>query len=131
MTNVLAPIKAFSDAGDDHSYVAFHCPGCEAQHTIGVGKHAPIVWMWNNSFDKPTLSPSLLITWSSLSPAAQAKQEEFYKIHKRYPTAHELPWDQKNVCHSFVKDGNIEFLTDCTHSLAGQTVPLPPWPYEE
>lgn len=28
-------------------------------------------------------------------------------------------------CHSFVRDGNIEFLSDCDHKLAGQTVPIP------
>jgi hypothetical protein len=28
------------------------------------------------------------------------------------------------VCHSFVRDGQIQFLSDCTHPLAGQTVPL-------
>jgi hypothetical protein len=28
-------------------------------------------------------------------------------------------------CHSFVVDGQIQFLGDCTHKLAGQTVPLP------
>lgn len=29
------------------------------------------------------------------------------------------------VCHSFVTDGRIQFLNDCTHALAGQTVELP------
>ena len=28
-------------------------------------------------------------------------------------------------CHSFVTDGRIQFLSDCTHALAGQTVDLP------
>jgi hypothetical protein len=32
------------------------------------------------------------------------------------------------VCHSFVRDGQIQFLGDCTHALKGQTVPLPDWP---
>ncbi len=31
------------------------------------------------------------------------------------------------VCHSFVTDGQIQFLGDCTHKLAGQTVPLSAW----
>lgn len=31
------------------------------------------------------------------------------------------------TCHSFVTDGRIQFLGDCTHSLAGQTVDLPDW----
>jgi len=30
-----------------------------------------------------------------------------------------------SVCHSFVTDGRIQFLTDCTHALAGQTVDIP------
>lgn len=30
----------------------------------------------------------------------------------------------KTVCHSFVTDGNIQFLDDCTHELKGKTVPL-------
>lgn len=29
------------------------------------------------------------------------------------------------VCHSFVTNGRIQFLGDCTHALAGQTVDLP------
>jgi hypothetical protein len=38
------------------------------------------------------------------------------------------PWGEKQeqrVCHSFVTDGRIQFLSDCTHELAGQTVDLP------
>lgn len=30
-------------------------------------------------------------------------------------------------CHSFIKNGQIEFLSDCDHSLAGKTVPLKPY----
>ena len=32
------------------------------------------------------------------------------------------PW---NRCHSFVREGRIEFLGDCTHAMVGQTVDLP------
>lgn len=32
------------------------------------------------------------------------------------------------ICHSFVVDGQMQMLGDCTHALAGQTVPIPPWP---
>lgn len=35
---------------------------------------------------------------------------------------------QDEVCHSFVRNGVIEFLSDCTHALKGQHVPLPDWP---
>jgi len=28
------------------------------------------------------------------------------------------------VCHSFIKDGKIQYLNDCTHNLAGQTIEM-------
>lgn len=28
-------------------------------------------------------------------------------------------------CHSFITDGNIQYLNDCQHELAGQTIALP------
>ena len=31
-------------------------------------------------------------------------------------------------CHSFMRDGQWQFLSDCSHNLAGRTVPLPPLP---
>ena len=37
----------------------------------------------------------------------------------------------ETVCHSFVNNGRIQFLLDCTHHLAGQTVNLPPFNEED
>ncbi len=31
-------------------------------------------------------------------------------------------------CHSYIKDGKIQFLGDCDHDLKGKTVPLPELP---
>lgn len=58
-------------------------------------------WEFDGNYDAPTFSPSVL-TWGS-------------------------PWENYR-CHSFVRNGSIEFLSDCTHALAGQTVALPPLP---
>jgi hypothetical protein len=33
--------------------------------------------------------------------------------------------DKNFVCHSFVRNGKIEYLSDCTHNLAGKTVDIP------
>lgn len=52
-------------------------------------------WRFNGDLERPTLSPSY------------------------------LTWTDDARCHSFVKDGRIRFLGDCTHDLAGQTVDLP------
>jgi len=50
------------------------------------------------SYDKPTFQPSLLIN--------KDKQGD-------YP-----------LCHTFITDGKIQFLVDCTHALAGQTIEM-------
>lgn len=32
------------------------------------------------------------------------------------------------TCHSFIRNGHWQFLPDCTHPLAGKTVPMVPLP---
>jgi hypothetical protein len=59
-------------------------------------------WFWNGSFEKPTFQPSLLCNQH----------------------------DVASRCHLFVTDGGIQFLSDCWHALAGQTVELPDWDLE-
>ncbi len=31
------------------------------------------------------------------------------------------------VCHSFIRDGTIQFLGDCSHAMVGLTVELLEW----
>lgn len=81
----------------------FICPGCRESHGIDSG------WEFNGDFVRPTFSPSYL-TWNDPNP--QAKEGKF-----------RTGWR----CHSYIRDGQIQFLPDCTHDLAGQTVPIPPW----
>lgn len=85
--------------------VSFVCPGCGETHVIPTGTSRN-AWSFNGDMDAPTLSPSIL---AYPHPALNEAGE-------RYETAR---------CHSFVTDGRIQFLGDCTHALAGQTVALP------
>lgn len=57
----------------------------------GVGKS----WEFNGDFEKPTFSPSILVTGM---------------LGQR--------------CHSYVKNGVIQFLGDCHHKLKNQTIEL-------
>jgi hypothetical protein len=59
-------------------------------------------WSWSGSFEKPTITPSVKITWDFGEPPNQ--------IH--------------NCCHFNITDGIIEFCNDCTHELKGQKVPM-------
>ncbi|MFM0552346.1 DUF6527 family protein [Paraburkholderia sediminicola] len=77
----------------------FDCPGCGFLHAVSVGGTTRPNWTFNEDFEKPTLSPSVAVTWEQ--------------------------GGQSKVCHSFVIEGRIQFLSDCTHALAGQIVPRP------
>lgn len=92
--------------GPDDAHGMFHCPGCERHHTVRVKGDG--AWGWNGDVSKPTLTPSVFS--NPPGPYFVASQPS---------------------CHSFVKDGQIQFLDDCSHALAGQTVPLPEWPEDE
>lgn len=65
-----------------------------------------MIWEWDRNAECPTFSPSLLV-WYDNPDGTRGM-----------------------TCHTFIRAGHIEFLGDCTHALAGQTVPIPAWPYE-
>ena len=92
---MMARIKKIKS--DGHDALLFICPGCGRRHILDDR------WSFNNSFDRPTLNPSIL-------------GEE---------TAEEPGTDTAWRCHSYVVAGQIRFLSDCTHELRGQTVDLP------
>ncbi|WP_066339287.1 DUF6527 family protein [Azohydromonas lata] len=106
----------------------FWCLGCDMPHCVMHGAGGGPRWTWNGDADKPTLSPSVLVQWDHLSPAARERNAAFYQEHGRYMTHIELPYDVHHVCHTFVRDGRIEYLGDCTHDLVNQTIDLPEFP---
>lgn len=73
------------------------CPGCECLHWTRTKGSEPC-WGWDGSTSKPTFTPSVLVRSGNASG----------------PT----------VCHSFVTNGVIHYLDDCTHPLKGQNVPM-------
>lgn len=100
----------------DRSMVRFWCPGCKTHHIITVKRdadeHDIPAWSWNGDGDRPTFSPSILVRHEAVPNAGEGFEE----------------WRSERVCHCFVRDGRIQFLSDCTHHLAGQTVELPDLP---
>lgn len=90
--------------------VKFHCPGCKMNHQIQIGTGVGTRWAFNGDYSKPTFSPSVLCTWSEPNDD---------------PAKFDFPcFDVQKVCHSFVVNGVIQFLNDCTHDLAGKNVPM-------
>jgi hypothetical protein len=102
------------------------CPGCDGPHQIAHGDGPGPRWGWNGSAEKPTFTPSVLVTGHGLTPTGQAEADAWFEAGNPAPTPkfESAP----TSCHSFVVDGQMQFLGDCTHALAGRTVPIPPWP---
>ena len=91
------------------------CPGCHRTHAVTV--NVPGGWEWNGDLDRPTLTPSILVH----------SYRTFIDDELQEPAlTNERNIMMTPLCHSFMRAGRLEFLTDCTHELAGQTVPMAP-----
>jgi hypothetical protein len=99
-------IRVVNDHGNIYECLAFVCPGC-VEMLGGSGLHMLPVnatkknpsWTWDGNLFLPTLNPSIL-------------------------TGKGTP----KICHSFLREGEFEFLSDCTHSLAGKKTMMPDLP---
>lgn len=82
------------------------CPGCQQLHapTFRCPEHGgPATgptWEGDPQSDPFSMEPSLLVNGGK----------------------------RPDRCHSFIRGGQWQFLGDCDHALAGQTVPLEPLP---
>lgn len=94
--------------GDGRSGLMWWCPGCECAHVIVTqrddGQEHPC-WTYDANKEAPTFSPSILVSGGGTG-----------KFGSEYR------------CHTFVRNGEIQYLGDCTHALAGKTVPMEPIP---
>jgi hypothetical protein len=98
-------LRHVQDGSGGHYGYTFCCPGCDCPHTIKTEPY-PNGWGFDGNQDAPTFTPSILVYPSqTLDDAGQVVATP--------------------RCHSFVRAGRIEFLSDSTHKLSGQTVELP------
>lgn len=80
------------------------CPGCRMIHQIAVEQpfRNGARWSFDGNAEAPTFHPSV-----NVGPGSPRQ------------------------CHYFLSQGRIQFLGDCHHDLAGQTVDLPDLPADE
>jgi hypothetical protein len=107
----------------------FFCPGCRCGHGVWITRPNGITgatWKFNGNTEKPTFEPSLLVTGSEFS--AKGREDYNQWMADGHPPRNGKEFDSvKTVCHSIITDGQIHFLGDCTHELAGQIVPMQPF----
>lgn len=119
--NVMVPLEARAVGSPDY---VWWCPGCECAHGAWVSPGQPSRWDWNGRLDLPTLSPSVLVRSAKFTAKGQADYERW--LAAGCPTPAPEFESAPTVCRSFIRDGVIEYLGDCTHRLAGQNVPMGP-----
>lgn len=107
--------------------VLFTCPGCGENHCLPVDElnRSSPRWLWNGSTSRPTLEPSILMRTTRLTERGREQYQTIIDGGGDGERWKDLDREEV-VCHSFVRDGSIEFLGDCSHSLAGRTIPLSP-----
>jgi hypothetical protein len=95
----MAKVRFINDQNFGGRLALILCPGCNYHHPfkLDTPQENGAKWTFNEDVNKPTFSPSMLVN----------------------------KHDPKSRCHSFVKDGKIEFLSDCFHDLKNKTVELP------
>jgi hypothetical protein len=86
-----------SETGEKYHPDQYHywCEGCGYEHAFALS-HEGGHHQFNGDLNNPTVSPSLV---QNFTPG--------------------------KMCHSFIKSGQIQYLGDCTHHLAGKTIELP------
>ncbi|HWK13245.1 MAG TPA: DUF6527 family protein [Rhizobiaceae bacterium] len=105
--------------------VAFWCPGCKELHQVRVRPAESPSWDFDGNYDRPTFSPSILVRSGHFVPGHKPG-DSCWCTYCAEDDAAGTPGFSCKQCHSFVRDGHIQFLGDCSHALAGQTVPLQP-----
>lgn len=108
-------------------------------------------WEWDGNLESPTFSPSMLV-YSSVHVCKDRHivteclthdecDEKVHSIMNYHDVTDESDWKYGHDsghpsdvsvpfgnCHSFLKSGVWEFLSDSAHSLAGHKVPMIPLP---
>lgn len=107
----------------DGDTLSFDCPGCGNIHTVRVGDGPGPRWQYSGDAERPSLQPSILTTSGHHTPGHRSAE-----CWCTYEARHgQPPPFTCFVCHLYVETGQLRYLSDCTHALAGKTVPMVPW----
>ena len=102
--------------------LSYWCQSCEEMHAVNiVPEGAGGGWTFAGTYDAPTFKPSVRVT----GVQGVNVKGEWTGEWKTGPDGKPLPLN----CHTFITDGKVQFLADCTDKArAGTTEPLPDLP---
>jgi len=103
------------------THVGFYCEGCKHMHYVNTApQQSGPLWGFNGDLESPTLTPSVLNRTGHYCQG-QKQPPDCWNCNDAAANGYE---GMCSVCHIFVTDGMIEYLSDCTHHMAGKKVPL-------
>lgn len=125
MGTLSSKLRKWADPASGQEGLIYWCQGCKESHTIRT--KGPGAWSWNGDVERPVFGPSVLVTGEQIT-------EEGWAMIERgdSPPGGKYPSTPLR-CHTFVgcngaQPGEVIFLSDCTHELAGTVQPLPDLP---
>lgn len=131
MSLLSSKLRKWSNPENGDEGLSYYCQGCKSNHTIKTKGNG--AWGWNGDVDKPVFTPSVLST-SGHYVSGQPQPPDCFicNEHAAHPEEDHGGYKCRR-CHTFVgcngaQPGEVIFLGDCTHELAGQVLPLPDLP---
>lgn len=129
MSTLSSKLRKWADPATGREGLTYWCQGCKSYHAITTKGGG--AWGWNGDVDRPVFSPSVLVTGRDFTPAGKAAFEKWHADGCPKPAPAFESADSR--CHTFVgcngaQPGEVIFLSDCTHELAGTVQPLPDLP---
>ena len=99
--------REFKSAGKHVAAWFVYCPACRRSHRFIVENEADPdhVWQFDGNEEYPTFNPSLLVESGPMQPG-----------------------DPNHICHSYLKKGVWEFLSNCTHDMAANKTHMVDFP---
>lgn len=103
---------------EEATHIMLHLPGPFMNRIIPVitkgNRDKTPCWTWNGDVNKPTLKPSILTKGTKT-----LTDDEINRVY----AGDDIPVTNI-ICHTFITNGQVQFLNDCTHEFAGMTVDL-------
>lgn len=87
-------------------YFEFKCPACGHAHNVPINS-GENTWKMSGTDESPTLEPSIL-----------------NYIPKEKIVDDKTIIEKTEVCHLFIRSGQIEYLSDSQHHLAGNIIDM-------
>jgi len=108
-------------SASEATHLTIVIPGPQGKITLPVitkgDRRGTPCWTWNGDVEKPTLKPSVLSQCGHYAPQFQQGEHCWCTNPNDYAF-------KCYRCHTWINDGNAQFLDDCSHEHKGKTLPL-------